>query len=313
MPPFIGGEKMNSIRHNNDLKLDANYYSEKTFDKDIQIDMSLDVKDENEKDILLQKIDNIKKVINFLPDNIKDTILSPIIGLEDEIKKSDDNSLGNKKEEVEIKIEKPDTDYDDIFGDDDEIIKVHISDDEDLIDKKYIKDISDITNEYIIRLQNIVADFISQLNELILSSNNLTTVLSINKVNSKDIKNKNLLHLNDYNTKTSILLDRKTRLYKKLFNIDNTVNHLRLCRTSFQLKKRYLNIEKEKSSDFNSIESNKLLKASINEYEDKYNNSFLNLYKYLMSSADFTEDCLKDILGTLHAKNYLIDKGGIIS
>jgi hypothetical protein len=59
------------------------------------------------------------------------------------------------------------------------------------------------------------------------------------------------------------------------------------------------------------LKSNEMLLASNVSADKKYQESFLNLYKYLNSSVISINECLNNALGEAYAKAKLIKEGAL--
>ena len=54
-----------------------------------------------------------------------------------------------------------------------------------------------------------------------------------------------------------------------------------------------------------------MLKGMLELYNSKYDNAYINLYKYLNSSLDVLEDVMRTLITGLKSKETIIKKGGV--
>ena len=115
------------------------------------------------------------------------------------------------------------------------------------------------------------------------------------------------LGLTEVLTALSITSTTNPMVEKALSNLKKLKNF----KTIYLLRLRYAEIESADSSNKINAMSNNILKGMQTSYEQKYDVSFGNLYKYINSSLDILEDVLNTELAGLRAKRTLVEKGGI--
>lgn len=158
-----------------------------------------------------------------------------------------------------------------------------------VIVKQYYQNFLDIYKDYLDKLYRIINDFILSIIE-----STMANPLKDNPLDYKTtgIRNPQLWHLSDYLCKSNIYLDQQIRLHRKLFDLDESILHIRQLKISKEQVKRYYEINemREKSKfDFNS---NLVLEESRKVAKKKYKENLKNLYKYLNSSVILLDESL---------------------
>lgn len=299
---------MNDIFYKPSLAPDRDYLSDaKIPDKDVTTNND---KDEPKKDDLVDLIDDINKiknVIDILPDDII-KIIKPTI---DTIDKSAntlkprpeiidkgviDLNKDNENKPPNIITVNPSSKAPNIFGGSKS--KIVIDERPPLsqtIDDTHETNLFDIYRDFVTGLKNVMTDFTQSI---------LLTARHGNFKSYKDLfKDYNLLpedipdnlkHVSDAIYRNKLTREQKSRLFNKLHNIDNTIYHLRAVKVSYELRKRYYDENKTaKDKDYLEMASNNLLTNSRLMYDNKYERSLTDLYKYLNSTVTSTKDCLE--------------------
>lgn len=297
-----------------DLEYDKNYYTEGNIYNTIE---SEDSTDDAQKDNLIGKLDNIEDLLTeiktklpFIPTDILDVFLPSFIIVDDSI-----NDLLDNKDYIpkEPEIEDPgyeeipdekdddgrepgDTDIpDDPFGNGDDVYidtpipEISI---EDVIERQYTGDLIDIINDYLFNYNKTLDKYVT----------NVITFMSESKygslkiIKTKNLRDENLSHVSDYLVKSKIVLRQQLNLYKKMYDTEETMFHIRATKVAKEQLKRYsLNKRQE---DINSLTKggNDLLKESVMVSEKKYEENFYALYKYLNSSVILLDECMNTVI-----------------
>ena len=246
---------------------------------------------------LLNSIDNNLK---WIPQVIKETYLSPYIALQEEYS----NVIYDITEPhpiIDPTITSSTVDPDDDFPTDpfakgtdiyiditDPLRKKSI-----VMGDKYRTDFLDIYKDYLEKLNNSIQSYMyTSLASLDMSDKNH----NLESYSSVDINNKNLLHITDFLTKSSISFDQTVRLHKKLFDMDATILHVRGIKLAKKLIKRYYNIDKLDNDNDLALTSNILLLESKIVADKKYKENFYALYKYLNSSVILMNESTQTLL-----------------
>ena len=159
-----------------------------------------------------------------------------------------------------------------------------------------------IYEDYLLNAYNSLQNYVmSCLNNIVLGKLNDP----VPEATSKAIKNKNLLHLTDYLTKSNINLEQTLRLHKKMFHLDETIYHLKSIRVSREQSLRYAAIKPKEVKSSQDIENNNILKESLDISQKKYEENLYGLYKYLNSSVILLDESLKTMLKQNKALNII--------
>lgn len=288
-----------------------NYYTEGDFQEAINDNSSFDnplTLDLDKLEIIDMLKDNIDKKLNFLPNDINSIYLSPYKVMDkeynkikEEINKENDKEPENTDEDDSNNyIDEDDSDEDDDFPEDfrsDNDVYIDVQDPRadkvEYIKNKYKDDFIEIYEDYLKNtsnsLDNYIYTFLQDLNFVSEKNPNFG-------YNSSNVKNKDLLHLTDFLAKTDIVIDQRLRLHKKLFDIDESILHIRQLKIAKAMVERYSGQSELKQEISLDVDSNILLKESIRVAEKKYDNCLVSLYKYLNSSNDQLEESLKILI-----------------
>jgi hypothetical protein len=191
-----------------------------------------------------------------------------------------------------------------------------------IIDKEYIRNISDLFNFYVNKLKDVLYHYYSEKVAAMFSKkmidgipvdktkDEITFLFTPITTNCKDV-DKNDKHLFDASLAMGEHTLMKLNFMENAFSVDQTLFQLKNFKTIYLLRRRYAEIESTDASNKTNAMSNNILKGMRTSYEQKYDISFGNLYKYINSSLDILEDVLNTELAGLRAKRTLVEKGGI--
>ena len=320
--------KKNAIDENNifyrpDLSTDDNYEST----ANIKTDTQKKVKDPIETIVkkTKDKLKNIDTIRVITPKYINDLIDGPFKVISEIIKDMDDDS-GKAIPDSTISID-PDVDVDvdvdtdtdsdnenDTFPDDpfedivpdDIIIDYTYNNKVDVIKKEYDNDLISIADDYIDNIKTIISqsnyDLISVLKDL--SPSDILSLTDDYKISSADIP-QDFKHLSDLVNRSKIGRDTRTRMYNKLFNVDRTINHIRICKAGAMQRIRYYEANYIDEKSYRTAVSNRILENSRYIYDNKYKQNLIALYKYLYSSVIVLKECVNMYVNELQAKSIL--------
>jgi hypothetical protein len=182
------------------------------------------------------------------------------------------------------------------------------------INIQYKKDISNVLNDFIAKLDTKISDYFSKIVSTLAesSSNNLINSIGVPySIKTSEIKDANLKHMSDMLVRTQVIRDQKTRMTKKMFNLNGTTTHIKSCKTTAELRNRY-SIEKEAITEsILDIIQNSSLSALKAGYDKKYKENFYSLYKYLNGAVIMIDECLRLYVQEAQAKAILSKKEGI--
>lgn len=294
-----------------------------------------DVSNENDDPIkdLGDKLENLETMINNLPGNISNAINNVFDYIEDiweeELK---DKNYEFIPDEDEWQYNFGDDPSDDIEDEDDDILDEDDSDDledpfevpdipkienthtskKEIIEKEYVKHLTDLLNDYVIKLHNSLANFWA--GTLIATYNKNTDdkkfILNNILINSKDVL-ANKAHLLDFGIRSQIYKDAKLDFFENMFSREESLMHLKQFKIAYEMRKKYVDIEVSSDGTRTSAMDANVLKAMTIAYDQKYDISFTNLYRYLNSSVNVIDDILKTCMQEIKAKQTLIEGDGI--
>lgn len=295
------------ILYNPNIEYDKKYYTEGTFEKQ---------KEENITQEIINKKSSIKKIENdideylvFIPEILKQTYLSPYIAMKKELE-----DLEIPEEEIESEKEKTiipeNKTQDDIPGFFDKGPDMYIDIEDPYRNKNKIQ-----KNIYAVNFMDIYKDYVNKLNSYLQSytyaligTMNMTDKNNdMSSYSTKNIKNKNLYHIGDSLIRSNIVLSQKLRLHKKLFDMDETILHLKQIKVASAYIERYYSESKQgDNSDLASL-ANAILDNSKKLADRKYNENYYALYKYLNSDVILFNESLKNLTQQMRSFS-IIDK-----
>lgn len=304
-----------------ELGYKQDYYTEGTLydeTKD-QLDSDDEGQSLGKEELIDQLLNEIDNQIKFLPDQILNIYFPPYLGmkyeyinLKNEYKDSssnneDDDSNNSNSNYPDYTIDDTDNSNDDLFDDlfdraDDVYIDIKdpISDPVQIIKDSYYVNFLDVYQDYLDKVKIAITNYIFTTIQTV--SQGIKDNSEILDYSTKDLNNKNLSHLSDYIIKSDIIIGQTMRLHKKMFDVDETILHIKNIRLSKEQALRYNAIPEMKQNIYLDVDSNILLKESIRVAEKKYEENFYSLYKYLNSSVILLDESLKTIIRQDKAK-----------
>ena len=299
------------------LTYSKNYYTEgNLYDNSSNFDdssSSITNKPADKIDRLEELRNEILNKLPMMPEDIVDAFLPPfyiINGIVQDLQNNKDNlpTLPDKEESEVIVIPGSDDDDSDDDSDDESIlgevpdnpfdiekedgfinIKIEEVPKDIELEVEYISDLTDIIKDYLEKYNAVYDNYINGA----LSFYSLSNHKDIKNIETKDlIKNTNLSHVSDFVTKSNILVEQKVRLANKMFDLDETIFHIRATKVANELRKRYYSNEKMEDKDILTKGANDLLKESRIISQKKYEENFYALYKYLNSSVIIFNECI---------------------
>lgn len=332
-------EDIKKISYKPDIKYTDEYSSDISFNKkqtDNNDGTNSNDNISSEIEDLINQGDAIQNMIDKLPDDIKDIIkdhVDPIIDfVKDELKDKeltkvpvqmdwdynvdpDDDPSNNDSSDNDLNDPSiDDPDIDDLFTPDDDIqIKKTIHKPEEIVEKEYVKNLYDLFDEYYSNLHNIVSNFWSTLLYSIMNkkSSEIDVIMNNILLSSSEIKD-DKKHLLDLAIKAEIHRNMKLKYFSNNFDAEGSMKHLKQFKAIYELRLRYTKIEKnDKPVSRADQMSNNILKSMNLTYDNKYDKSYENLYRYLKSSNVILEDSLSSAAQSIRAKQTLIDTKGV--
>lgn len=292
-----------------DLSYDKSYYTD---GKLHDVNEDTNINSQESTDNLNNRLDNIddllKDIISKLPivpSDLLDVFLPPFLVVNDVLKDLIDNRpkpnpIPEPSEPKPTPVPKPTEEIDpnlppgtvppDPFGIEEDIIidvKVPEIPIGDVIEREYVLDLLDVLQDYIIKFNNVIDKYMVN----VMTSLSLSKHSSLKIITTKNLEDENLSHVTDYLTKSKISLRQQLKLYCKMFDMDETIFHIRSVKVAKEQKKRYNKNTRIKDENALTKSANDLLRESIMVAEKKYEENFYGLYKYLNSSVILFNEC----------------------
>jgi len=244
---------------------------------------------------------------NYDPDYVNSDVKTVITPSEDEKTQapSSDENTDNADDEGP----------DGIFSDTIPLMNVEINrkDPVQAIQEEYDNTLASILKDYLDKIQVSFNKYFSNIiaSAAEIDTSNLAAINSTYEIKTTDIQNKNLHHASDMIIRSQIVRDQKLRLFRKLFNLNETISHVRACKVAKELKIRYYEEKKVSNDEYLDLVSNVMLTDSRKIYDKKYKENLRNLYKYLNSSVILIDECLMMFVQEAQAKMILMKEEGI--
>lgn len=327
-----------SLNYQPNISYEDEYYSEKSYEESTT---SIIVQEDNktEEDIkdLIDKIDislfGLPQYMQIVINNVFNPIKDFFEENKDDIypgkpgtTPGDPGDGSGDKPDIEDPDDKDPDDPEDI-GPDDEIPDIGDdhppNDDEDdmfeplvhIVDNE-LSILEQINRGYSEHFYDLLKDYLEKLYEAL--SNHWVVVVPFLFGKSKELKkfmtsdipsdfkiDKDKQHILDLSVRCELMKKEKISFAAKNFSLDETIVKLRNFKASHELMLRYAktdykNINTKEDSDYNAM-----LEACMLNYNRKYNNSVLNLYKYLDSSVRSVDNALTTYAEEIKCKQYL--------
>lgn len=175
----------------------------------------------------------------------------------------------------------------------------------------YARDSIDLPEYYLNSMRGVLQRYYNQMLTIaagcgLPNYTYLTKELDMDKLN---VSNPNDQHLKDYITRSQVLRQQKASLFKKTHNADQTMVVMRRWHAAEKERERYYSESYGDSSSFLGHESNELLRKSRQTYDEAYQQSTYNMYKYLDSSVTICGDILGMATEEAKAKGQLLKNG----
>lgn len=164
-----------------------------------------------------------------------------------------------------------------------------------LIQDSYAKDQIELDKYYVQKLQTIMQKYFQQM-MAIMADCGVSSIDDLTKDFDGDYvqvpADKGLEHLRDYIVRSQVQRNQISRMFHKTHSTDKTLMHMRSWHAANEQRKRYYSEEYKDSTNFTESHSNSLLRESRATYDNAYEASLYDMYKYLNSSVMITNDIL---------------------
>lgn len=179
------------------------------------------------------------------------------------------------------------------------------------IELEYTKNMMDLYNYYSNKLVNTLSSYYMQL---LMALDGTTTPeqleflsqnISLEKAKKATDETRTLM---DASLKCEVVGNLKLSFIENMFKVENTLYHLKQTKVAHELRHRYNSLNKDSSGTKEGSTSAKVSEAMIITYGRKYEDAYINYYKYLNSSLSTLEDFFKEILTGLKTKSTINKK-----
>ena len=306
---MITDEKL--LSYNPSISYEKDFYSEKEkFIKEISIDENT-IKD-NDK---LGNFDNVVNEINIsvigLNDDIKDLIagvLDPIIDFIEDNKDYLEDIEFEDKEDNDQEDSTPE--YDDTPEDDVIFIPIvniidNDEDKKDSIKKTYKDNLIDLFDNFFIKFKSVLDNYWINTGALLIGKPSDYKKFIMSDIPQSFTVEREKQHMLDLAMRSQIHRKSKASFAAKICPVDETLVHLRSLKMVTDLMIRYLDSDIEDRTTEYGSSSKTMLDACIVNYNNKYNYTYKNTYKYLNSSVELIDEVLQLMIQEGKTKKYL--------
>ncbi|PTY92897.1 C40 family peptidase [Heyndrickxia sporothermodurans] len=124
-----------------------------------------------------------------------------------------------------------------------------------------------------------------------------------------DLLPDDLKHVGDEIVRSQIRRRQMSKFFQKIYNIDQTIYHLRSNKISHELRRRYYEENYNSSKNYLDTNSNDMLRGNRLQYDQKYQQNMYNFYKYLNSSVILVDEVLQTFVKEAKGKAKLNKEG----
>ena len=100
--------------------------------------------------------------------------------------------------------------------------------------------------------------------------------------------------LMDASLKSEVIGNLKLDFLENMFKVESTLYHMKTFKAANELRQRYYNADKNASEGRDAGTSAKVMEAMRIMYDRKYEDAYINYYKYINSSLRVLTDALKE-------------------
>jgi hypothetical protein len=188
-----------------------------------------------------------------------------------------------------------------------------------IIELEYVKNLAELYNHYTSGLKKTIGKYYLTLFQASMSSSKVgddseeLRSYFLDKISEEDAQangDTNLKHLADAAVRYEIIGRNKLNFYTNMFSLESTLYHMKNFKAAYELRLRYEKEEMYDSENNENSMSNRMLTGSRENYNKKYDNAYINLYKYLNSSISVLTDVTNAHALSIKAKETLYKKGG---
>ena len=186
-------------------------------------------------------------------------------------------------------------------------------DDYEIFELEYVKNVADLYNHYTNELNKILGDYYAAI--LAMYAQDLQDQENLDFIGNKISKEgaeivKELRHVMDTALRSEVMSNLKMSFSNSMFSVESTLYHIKNVKTIQALRLRYADQKKIDNKELLDSLSNRMLNSIREMYDAKYDNAYINWYKYLIGSLAVLADIMSTYLSGLKSKEIIIRKGG---
>lgn len=167
-----------------------------------------------------------------------------------------------------------------------------------IIKLEYVKNIMDLYEYYASQLKDTLSSYYLQLVSAMVGIKSSTEMAFLMMDISQDMalsttddEGRSLM---DASLRSEVIGNLKLDFLENTFRLESTLYHMKLFKASNELRQRYYSTDKNKDSTKDASTSAKVTEAMRIMYDRKYEDAYINYYKYLNSSLKVLDDAFKD-------------------
>jgi len=167
-----------------------------------------------------------------------------------------------------------------------------------IIKLEYVKNIMDLYEYYASQLKDALSSYYLQLVSAMVGIKSSTEMAFLMMDISQDMalsttddEGRSLM---DASLRSEVIGNLKLDFLENTFRLESTLYHMKLFKASNELRQRYYSTDKNKDSTKDASTSAKVTEAMRIMYDRKYEDAYINYYKYLNSALKVLDDAFKD-------------------
>ena len=189
-------------------------------------------------------------------------------------------------------------------------IEYVISDPIEIIKAEFVKNLVDLYNLYTNKLKDTILPYYLHLTTMLMHSKTDSEVqFAYGRINMDNCNvSADSRHLMDMSLRSEVTGQMKLSFFENFFSLESTIYHINNFTTMYKFRLRYAQENKSTGADSLSSINNRILNGMSEMYDAKYDNAYINLYKYLTSSNNVLGDTFSTMTSGMVSKDAVIRK-----
>lgn len=217
--------------------------------------------------------------------------------------------------------EKPESIFDDIYKDivdetDDIDIPIDVQfptiDKLETIKLEYLKNIMELYEFFVSQLKDTLSSYFFQMINALVGTTTTDQMIflfgNITEDKALDTADDDERTLMDASLKSEVIGNLKLDFLENTFKIESTLYHMKTFKASNELRQRYYSYDKNSDEGKTASTSAKVQQAMQIMYDRKYEDAYINYYKYLNSALRVMDDALKELETGFKTKSTINNK-----